>query len=47
MNLITAFTTLAQDELEVSRLMGKVIAGVVILIVVLVVIKAVKGKGKK
>ncbi len=47
MNLINALTTLAQDELNTSKLMGQVIGGIVILIVVILVFRAVAGKKKK
>lgn len=46
MNLINATLTLAQDELNTSRLMGQVVGGIVILIVVILIFKAVKGKKK-
>jgi hypothetical protein len=46
MNLMNLVRAVAQSDLETSRLMGKVIAGVVILIVVLLIFKAVKGKKK-
>lgn len=45
MNLIYAAITLAQnDDFAVSRMMGKVVAGIVIAIVVLVIIKKIKKK---
>jgi hypothetical protein len=46
MNMIHTLTTLAQDELEVSRMMGKVVGGIIVLIVVIVVIKLVMKKRK-
>ncbi len=46
MNLLKLLPTVAQSELETSALMGRIIGGIVILIFVLLIFKAIKGKKK-